>query len=167
MYGSTKQYAEWIQEETLFDIAPVESVKPGELERYRTIVIGSPVIANKPFLSKWIVENWDAIRHAGVVLFTSSASVPPSAILQRGVEAAISESVRERITYVQLHGRYDYSKLSPLHKLMMHIGAWIQKDKKIKADMKRDRRRIVDGVDRNTITKVVEAVRAVSKEGDR
>ena len=162
VYGSTKQYAEWIQEETLFDIIRFEDVKPEDLGRYTTIVIGTPVIASKPFLARWIVENYDALSHAEIVLFSCSASPPPSATLQRGFEGSLPESMRERISYVQLHGRYDYSKLTLLHKLMMRIGAWIQKDKRVKAEMKRDLHRVVDGVDRNTVAAVVDAVRKVT-----
>lgn len=160
VYGSTKQYAEWIQEETMFDIRPVDEVDQTELAQYGVIIIGTPVIANKPFLAKWVVEHREALEHAQIVLYSCSASVPPNATLQRGFEGAIPADLRERITYVQLHGRYDFSKLSPMHKLMMRIGTWIQKDKNIKAEMRRDRRRVIDGVDRNTVAKVLEAVRA-------
>ena len=75
VYGSTWQYAEWIQQATMFDILPIEETGDVDWSRY--------------------------------------------------------------------------------HKLMMHIGVWIQRDPAVRTRMRHDLHRVVDGIDRDAIAPIL------------
>ena len=72
-YGSAKQYADWIHEETGF---PVYESRDKKIPwaGADTIVIGCPILANKPVLTGWIAKHWDRMKGKHVALFTTSGS---------------------------------------------------------------------------------------------
>jgi menaquinone-dependent protoporphyrinogen oxidase len=154
-YGSTKQYAEWIAEETGFTMIDQGT---GEVpwSEFDTVVIGCPVLAMKPFLAKWIAETWDRMDGKRVVLFTTSGAPGTSPGLREGFRESLPPEMTEKITYVPLQGRMIWKNLKPMHKLMMRIGRMIEKDPQRKKEMLRD----VDGVTREAIGPILQAVGA-------
>ena len=55
-YGSTKQYAQWLNEETGFEMRELKKVKKWDIEESDTIILGSPIFAGAPLNKKWIVK---------------------------------------------------------------------------------------------------------------
>ena len=60
-YGSTKQFSEWLREDTSFDLFEISNV-PSDLKNYKIIVIGSSIHAGHISLEKWIIQNWELIQ---------------------------------------------------------------------------------------------------------
>lgn len=152
-YGSTKQYAEWIAEETGFrlydqrtDEIPWNSVD--------TVVIGCPALKMQPFLKKWIIEQWPQMEGKRVVLYTTSGAPPANPGLRLGFETAFPGHIAQAITYLPVRGRMIWNELKPMHRFFMRIGYMIEKDPQRKAEMLED----VDGVDRSAIGPIVSAV---------
>ena len=155
-YGSTKQYAEWIAEATGYELSSINNADSIDLKKYDAIVIGSMVLMNKPFLAGWIVEKWEHLSHAKVALFSASGTPGGALEIIKGYQEAIPEEIRNKLTYFSYQGRMDYRRLSVNHKLMMKIGAMIEKNPEAKAQMKHDMKNGVDGVNRENIAELVE-----------
>lgn len=140
-YGSTKQYADWISEETGF--AVYDSRDKGiPWDGADTIVIGCPILANKPFLSGWIEKHWDRMKGKNVVLFTTSGADPATDPVKDWVEKALPEPIRSAIHLFPLAGRFDYARLNGPHKAMIWIAANLLRSEDVKNQM----RNPVDGV---------------------
>ena len=124
-YGSTKKYAEWIVNELIGDICPIDDVKEDTLARYEVIIIGSSLYAGSIRGMDIIVKNYKAIEGRKLVLFTCgladySKSENINAITKR-IDAAIPENIRKNIKVFLLRGGIDYKRLSFIHKIMMAI----------------------------------------------
>jgi menaquinone-dependent protoporphyrinogen oxidase len=156
-YGSTKQYADWIAEETGLRVLDqsTDDIPWAELD---TVVIGCPVLAMKPFLAKWITENWEKMEGKTVVLFTTSGAPSGTPGLREGFKASMPPEITDRIEYFPLQGRMIWANLKPMHKLIMRIGQMIEKDTQRRKEMVTD----VDGVDRSRITPIVERITAAT-----
>lgn len=159
VYGSTRSYAEWLADDLGFDMVSIDDVNTAHIRDYGTIIVGSPVVMNKPFLSSWIVERWEEMRGARVILFTTSGAPPTAPALRDGFDNAIPRAIREQLTWVPLPGHFDYSRLSFLHKLMMQIGALMQKSPDARARMRADFQRPVDNVERMALLPIIESIR--------
>ena len=154
-YGSTKQYAEWIAEETGF--ALIDQTE-GDIpwDEFDTVVIGSPTLKMEPFLKKWIVDSWGNMKDKRVLLFSTSGAPPSNPALREGFAAAFPPEIAGKIEYFPFHGKMIWDELKPLHRLLMRIGKMIEKDPARKAEMLVD----VNGVDRSFIAPLVERVGA-------
>ena len=129
-YGSTKQYAEWIGEETGFEIFDSRAKDiPWDSE---TVVIGCPIIANKPFLLRWMQKHWDKLKRKNVVLFTTSGADPAVAPVDEWLAKALPAAMKERIAVFPLAGKFVFDELNGPHKVMMKIGALLIRDEAIK-----------------------------------
>ncbi len=121
-YGSTKPYAEWLGEETGFPVYDQKSARAPWSEA-DIVVLGCPIIANKPFLSGWIRKQWDRMKEKHVHLFTTSGADPASAPVSDWIAAGFPQEIFFQIRSYPLPGRFEFAKLSGLHKLMLPIGA--------------------------------------------
>jgi menaquinone-dependent protoporphyrinogen IX oxidase len=154
-YGSTKQYAKWIAEETGFELFDQKSDSV-PLEQFDTVVIGSPILKMEPFLAGWVKDNWDRLRNKRVFLYSTSGAEAGNPGLQSGFRRAFPTEIVEQIDYTPFQGRMVWSNLKPMHKMMMRIGSMIEKDPRRKKEMLLD----VDGVDRSAIAPLVSRLQA-------
>lgn len=128
-YGSTKQYAEWIREETGFKL--LESSSASISPDVDTVVIGSPMVAFRPTLAGWIVKHWGELAGKRVFLFTTSASDPDGQPVRAQVEKSLPDHVKQGVRVFPLYGRFDFDKLTSRDKVKIRIAAvfisWIRK----------------------------------------
>lgn len=150
-YGSTKQYAEWIHEETGFPL--FESRDKSIPWAADTIVIGCPLMALKPALAGWITKRWDKLAGKRVLLFTTSGADPAKQPVRDMVEKALPDQVRQGVRVFPLAGRFDYSKLNGGHKVMMRLAAAFS------GDIRRQLKHPVDGVARGNLKELIAAIK--------
>jgi len=153
-YGSTKQYAEWIHEETGFPLfeSRARSI-PWDAD---TIVIGCPLMAFKPVLAGWIEKHRDRLAGRRVFLFTTSGADPAKQSVRDLIEKALSDDVKRGIRIFPLAGRFDFQKLSRGHRVMLRIAAVIFRSEAIKHQIKNP----VDGVARGNLRDLLAAITA-------
>lgn len=152
--GSTKEYADWIAEETGF--AAYDNRDAGiPWDSADTIVIGCPIIANKPFLSGWIEKNWDRMKGKRVVLFTTSGADPAEAPVDEWIRKALPESIRSEIRFFPLPGRFDYARLKGLNKAMIWVAGVLFGNKDVKNQIQNP----VDGVAKERLAPLLEFLR--------
>lgn len=153
-YGSTKQYAEWIHEETgfaLFDSR--DRTIPWNAD---TIVLGCPIIASKPTLTGWIQKHWSRLEGKRVLLFTTSGADPAKEPVRDWIEKALPKKVRQGMAIFPLAGRFDFCEMSSLHKGMLRLATVLLRDEAIKHQIKHP----VDGVSRANLGDLLAALRS-------
>jgi menaquinone-dependent protoporphyrinogen IX oxidase len=153
-YGSTKQYADWISEEIGF---PAYDSRSKEIpwDGADTVVIGCPIIANKPFLCGWIEKNWNRMKGKNVILFTTSGADPADAPVKQWVEKALPEPLRSGMHVFPLAGRFDFARLNGPHKAMIWLAAVVFGNKDVKNQM----RNPVDGVARENLGALLDVLK--------
>ena len=104
-YGSTKQYAEWIQKESNGDLVNIENGDHLDLAGYDLIIIGGSVRVGKIVIAPFIEDHWSAMKEKKVILFTTSATPPRHPKIQSIYEKSLPEEIRKAIKYFPLHGR--------------------------------------------------------------
>lgn len=155
-YGSTKQYADWIIEETGYEAKSYKDVTDEELSAYDKIVIGSWVLANKLFLSKWIEEKKELLKNKEVVFYSVSGADPNDKSIAKVFKDSIDEKLYENAKCYRFGGRRETKKMSGFHKFMMFIATtFIEKDKDKKEEMKR----YTDNVYRAYINPLIEQIK--------
>ncbi len=150
-YGSTKQYAHWLKEETGFEAydlihSPLEAISNADL-----VILGCSIFADKPKMATWINENWDYFQDKKLILYTTSGSPPTSERIHQGFKDSFADDIRDSIKYFPLGGKYVYKDLTLLDKLIMKLGIMAEKDPDEKERMKLDS----DNVIKENITLLV------------
>ena len=154
-YGSTKQYAHWISEDTGFECREIDSIKNKELIAYDTVILGSPIFAGKPLISKWINKRWELLKDKKVALFTTSGADGDDPQNQKGFEGSFSKVIRESVQYFPQGGRMVHADLTGMHKFFMNLGKKMEKDPEVRKEMDLDK----DHVKREGIEPILEYVR--------
>jgi len=152
-YGSTKQYAEWIHEETGFPLFDSRDRSiPWDVD---TVVIGCPVIAFKPALNGWIQKHWDKLNGKRVLLFTTSGADPAKQPVRDLVEKALPDRAKRGVRVFPLAGRFDFAKATRTHKIMLRLAAFLLRSEAIKHQI----RNPVDGVSRANLRDLLTAIK--------
>ncbi len=117
VYGTTKQYAEWIAEELNASLFEASDVTPAQLMDYDVVVYGGGLYAGGILGVKLVTKK----PCKALVVFTVGLATPEitdySGILAKNFTAAYLEKIK----VFHLHGGMDYSKLGIAHKAMMAL----------------------------------------------
>lgn len=73
-YGSTKKYAEWIVEETGYDISEISKVKKSDMDNYDVIVLGGGIYAMGIAGLSLLKKNPELVHEKKVFVFCNGAS---------------------------------------------------------------------------------------------
>ena len=71
LYGSTKQYAEWIAEELSCEVKKVKEVSLDDLLKYDTIILGGGLYAETIAGVSLITRNFDKLSSKKLIVFTT------------------------------------------------------------------------------------------------
>ncbi|MBD3299749.1 MAG: hypothetical protein GF347_00160 [Candidatus Moranbacteria bacterium] len=133
VYGSTKEYAQWIADAIGADIFSLEEAENVDLNNYENIVLGCGVYAGKIKIKKWIVSNWDKLKSKNkVVLFTTSGSPAEEIKKEKMIERNLPKEILAKIRYFPLGGRMVIEDLNFFHKLIIKLLAKMTKDPGLK-----------------------------------
>ena len=146
-YGSTKQYAEWIQQDTGGDLINIENGDKPDLASYDIIIIGSSVRVGNIVIAPFIRDHWSVMKGKKVILFTTSGTPPRHPKLQSIYEKSLPEEIRKEIKYFPLHGRISVKDLTLFDQFLMAVGKIMEQDEELKKDMGKD----FDGVRRENL----------------
>ena len=156
-YGSTKQYAEWIQKESNGDLVNIENGDSLDLAGYDIIIIGSSVRIGNIVIAPFIEDHWSVMKGKKVILFTTSATPPRHPRIQSIYEKSLPEEIRKEIKYFPLHGRISSEKLTLWDQFLIAIGKIMEQDETLKKDMGKD----FDGVRRENLSPLLEYLEEV------
>ncbi len=73
-YGATKKYAQWIQEETGYDLVETKSANVKQVSEYDTIILGGGVYASGIAGFSFLKNNIDSLADKRILVFCVGAS---------------------------------------------------------------------------------------------
>lgn len=119
-YGSTKEYAQWIAEETKADLFESSEIGAKKLMEYDTIIYGGGLYASGIAGISTISKNYEILKDKKIIVFTVGlGSTDNEGIFIPIIEKNFSKEMIDNIKFFHLRGGIDYSKLGIMHKLMM------------------------------------------------
>ena len=163
VYGTTKQYAEWIAQELDASLFEASSVKPVQLMDYDVVVYGGGLYAGGIMGAKLVAKN----PCKSLVVFTVGLSTPETTDYSKILSKNFTSERLEKIKTFHLQGGIDYGKLGMVHRVMMVFAK--KETKKIPmAERTNDDNLLletygdkVDFTNRDTIKPLVDYVRAL------
>lgn len=137
-YGSTKQYAQWIQQDFRSDQVDIEIEKKPPLADYDIIVIGGYIRAGHIVIAPFIRDHWNVLKKKKLVLFTTSATPPNHPNIRTIYEKSLPEEIRREIKYFPLPGRISSKDLTLWDQVLIAIGKMLETNETLKKDMGKD-----------------------------
>lgn len=160
-YGSTRQYAEWIQQAAGGDLADIGAGDTIDPAAYDILIIGGYVRTGTIAVAPFIKERWNALQGKEVILFTTSGTPPRHPRIQSIYQRSLPEEIRHRITYFPLAGRISVSELTLFDRLLIAVGRIVERDEALKKDMGKD----FDGVRRENLRPLLAHLERVRAAG--
>ena len=155
-YGATAQYASWIGNILQVPVYENDELNNARLNEFDYVIAGTSVYVGKLLLANWINSHEKILSSKKLFLFvvcaTPSAEV---AELNNLIEKNISPGLQKTIKVFFLRGRMIKSKLSVIDRVVLHMGAWLQKDQSEKEKMLTD----FDDVRQENLVPVLNAIR--------
>lgn len=157
-HGSTRQYAEWIAEETGLPLFDLEHSRL-DPDFYDYLVLGSAVYIGRLFMRKWLMQNWEALRDKPVLLFSVSGTAKDDPEFEEIKENSLPGEMWEELTFYPLRGRLNPGKLSWFLRMMLKFAGRMQKNPEARERMTRG----FDFVDREAVRPIIEWVDRVEE----
>lgn len=132
-YGSTRQYAEWLQESTGYDLFEVGD-EPDNLSSYDVVILACFVVAGSLTNKSWVVANWPKIQEKNIALMVTSAAGDIQTC-EKALTGSLPAKMLEKIHLFALPGRYIVEKLTFFDGLLVKIGSSLVKDPVAKKGM--------------------------------
>ena len=161
-YGSTKQYAEWLAQDSGADILPVEKADAKKLAAYGAIVFGACVYVGKMRKIEFIVKNWAALEGKKVLVFAVCSSKTGEKKANEIMEANIPAAMRAKVKFYSLAGKI--GKLDLLDSILIQAQLSAARDKYRKSGSVEDRRALerlghFDEMDRGQIAPIAKEIK--------
>ena len=154
-YGATKQYAEWLSDSLdLFLYNPANLVEE-QLESAEYVVIGSSVYIGQLVIKSWVQENLEILKNKKLFFFVVCAT-PDSekekqqTIIRQNIPAILLPNT----SVYFLPGRLVIKDLSWRDRIMLRMGAFLEKDPEKKRAMMHD----IDAVKRENLELIIESI---------
>jgi len=156
-YGATRQYANWLSNELRLEVREPEDVTEKELTGYDFFVIGSSVYIGKLLIQDWLKKHLGVLHNKKLFLFIVCAtSANEQEKLNTIVNNNIPFSILNKATIHFLHGKMIVKELSWFDRLLLKMGARMEKDPKVKKSMLTD----FNSVKKENIAGLVQQVNA-------
>ena len=159
-YGSTRQYAHWLEELTGIAAFDIHEPLP-DLEETDFLIIGSSIILGAPTFKKWLFRNWEQFRKKPVLLFTVSGTAPDHPNLITWLNMHLSPEMLAHLKYVPLRGRLDLQALPWWLRALLRLAARMTKDPEEAQRMREG----FDYMDRSSLEPIVEWIFARQRVG--
>lgn len=126
-YGATQRYAEALARLAEADLFAAHAVAPARLAAYHTLVFGGGVYVGRIDGVKLLAKHAAAWPDQRLALFTVGLAEPAApetaAARRQAIEQQLPAQICRRLACFHLRGALDYSRLGPLHRMMMRMMA--------------------------------------------
>lgn len=155
-YGATEQYAKWVGNTLRIPVYDEQDVNSVKLASFDYVIAGSSVYVGKLQLKKWITAHQSILASKKLFLFIVCATPPRQ---QGEMEKMLSNNINKPLLNAAkvffLRGRMIKSRLSLWDRVVLTLGAAVQKNK---ADKKRMLTNF-DDVKREHLDPLIQAVK--------
>lgn len=162
--GSTQRYAEDLGQLLGAEAMPLRKYRWKNLDDYDIVLFGGWVKGNVIQGVDDFLSHYEQLKQKAVILFANGLSYPTA----EGRDGLISSNILDlyHIRFYQLQGKFDYSKLGPIEKILVKTSVnRMQNDDNFtpehKAQMLSLLTEKVDGYDHNGIEKIVAVVNKI------
>ncbi len=153
-YGATKEYAEWLREDTGFDLCEVKAC-PRDLGAYDTVVVATSILAGRPLLAKWLADRWPALREKRVLLLLVNVTADPTA--RAAIVPHSLPAIAPHLAVFPVGGRYDLARMRPVDRFLITTVAKMEKRPEVKAELLATR----DLVKRESLREILDYIRSL------
>lgn len=119
--GFTEKYAQWISEDLSAELFKVHEIDIDKMLEYDVIIYGGGLYASGIGGVKLITKNLDKLNGKKIVVFGCGATPPREKDIIEIKKANFEEEQIDKLTFFYLRGGFDYSKLSPVFKIIMTL----------------------------------------------
>ncbi len=135
--GFTKRYASWISEELHADLIDMTAkrVDVNTLLTYDTIIYGGGLYASGIHGVKFIIANANKLTEKKLIVFATGVAPARKDVVHEVRDKNIPSDLRDNVSFFYLRGGFDFTKLTPIDKILMTLLKWkitIKKRLKIK-----------------------------------
>ncbi|NMA00459.1 MAG: hypothetical protein GX924_05440 [Clostridiaceae bacterium] len=172
LYGSTEQYAHWIQEELSAQADSFENVEKYNLEDYDLIIVGEAVYAGQFMTPKQLIPLVEKFPDKKFIFFLVGIADMEDQENREKLYSDLAKAmgpIIEKIKVFFLRGVLDYSKLSFKHRTMMWLLVKFLKRKSEK-DLPKDADKLISSygqkinfIDKNAIEPLVRYAKEITK----
>ncbi|MHA4842870.1 flavodoxin domain-containing protein [Flavitalea antarctica] len=138
-YGATRKYAEMLSGEFNIPVIPAAAVNSDIICQYDYLLIGTPVYIGKLLLKKFLQLYASELSTKKLFLFIVCGDACSDEVVQHQI---ISNNVPEIIVpntrVFFLRGKVVFKELSLQHKILLRLGAMMQKSPEKKHEMSTD-----------------------------
>ena len=120
-YGTAKQYAEWIAEETGGRLFAIPKVKLADLEDCDTIIIGGGIYAASIIGMKFLTKNFARLSGKKLIAFSVGASLDTKKNTDAIRNHNLTPEMQKTVRYFHLRGGLFYSKMGNLDRMCMKM----------------------------------------------
>lgn len=157
-YGATRQYAQWISNDLKLPARQPEEISTNYLTNCDFIILGSAVYIGKLLIRKWLKKHAAVLQNKKLFLFIVCGT-PSSETEKLGVivKNNVPLSILDKTSIYFLHGKMDIKALNWSDRLLLKMGARLEKDPDTKKEMLTD----YNDVKKENITALVKEVKAL------
>ena len=157
-YGATSQYAQWLGAALQLPVIEPENMTGENLSKYDCVIIGSSVYVGKLQLRDWM-KSYERILQTQKVYFFIVCGTPAQE--KDKIAEIVRNNVPESLSYEEniyiLRGRMIKKDLSWLDRIILKMGARMQKDPDVGKRMLQD----FDEVRKENLTPLIKGIQAL------
>jgi menaquinone-dependent protoporphyrinogen IX oxidase len=154
-YGATEQYAQWLAGELHMPFLKADQATPTILAGYDVVIIGSSVYVGKLTIGKWLKRNSSILANKKIFLFIVCGTSADDKAEQRQIlRTNLEPRVMKTRGIFFMPGRCIVAKLAWTDRLVLKLGAMLQKDPQKKAVMNHG----FDHMDKKNLRSLISAV---------
>lgn len=120
-YGTTKQYAEWIAEETGADLYRLPRVSARDLSGYGTIIVGGGLYAGGMLGASFLKKNFTALSGKRIIVFSVGASFANAKNVASIKARNLTPEMEARVSFFHLRGGLNYEVMKPIDRFAMWL----------------------------------------------
>src|SRR5688572_6812143 len=138
-YGATRNYAEMLSGELNIPVIPAAAVNSETISQYDYLLIGTPVYIGKLLLKKFLHLYAGELKTKKIFLFVVCGdTVSDEAAQQQIISNNVPEIIVPNTRVFFLRGKVIFKELSLQHKIMLRLGAMMQRSPEKKHEMSTD-----------------------------
>lgn len=157
-YGSTAQYAQWINEATDLPVYDIHQPHP-DPSSFDFLVLGSSIIIGKLTIRQWLKRHLSSLCNRPLVLF-SVAGAPPGPEVDTWVANSLPQALQQKIQHIALRGKLDIKKVGWWKRLVLRVGALAAKNEQDKREMRQG----FDFMDKDSIKPLIHLIETLKAD---
>ena len=119
-YGATKQYADWLAEETGFDCIETKRAKISDIRQYDTIILGGGIYASSIAGLSFLKKNIGQLQGKKIIVFCDGASPYE----EKAFEQMKSHNLKDLLAGLPCfycRGAWDFERTRPFVKCCLRL----------------------------------------------